>query len=94
MKLRWSRRAIRRLASIHDYIAKDSPDAAAHVAAAVVEAALRLQKFPHLGRPGRIEGTRELVIPGLPYIIPYRVLDKEIQIASVIHTSRKWPERL
>jgi toxin ParE1/3/4 len=94
VKLRWSRRAIRRLTSIHDYIAKDSPDAAARVAAVIVDSALRLQKFPHIGRPGRIEGTRELVIPGLPYIIPYRIADNEIQIATVIHTSRKWPEKL
>jgi toxin ParE1/3/4 len=94
VKLRWSRRAIRRLASIHDYIAKDSPAAAAGVAAVIVEAALRLQKFPYIGRPGRIEDTRELVVPGLPYIIPYRVVDDVIQIASVIHTSRKWPETL
>jgi toxin ParE1/3/4 len=94
VKLRWSRRAIRRLASIHDYIAKDSPAAASRVAAVIVQSALRLQKFPHVGRRGRIEGTRELVIPGLPYIIPYRVVDDVIQIASVIHTSRKWPEKL
>jgi len=94
VKLRWSKRAIRRLASIHDYIAKDSPAAASRVAAAIVESALRLQTIPYMGRPGRIEGTRELVIPGLPYIIPYRVVDNVIQIASVIHTSRKWPERL
>ena len=94
MKLRWSRRAIRRLASIHDYIAKDSPAAAVRVAAAIVEAALRLEQFPLSGRVGRIEGTRELVIPGLPYILPYRVVDDVIHIASVIHTSRKWPEKL
>jgi toxin ParE1/3/4 len=94
VKLRWSKRAIRRLASIHDYIAKDSPAAASRVAVAIVQSALRLQKFPYIGRLGRIEGTRELVIPGLPYIIPYRVVDNVIQIASVIHTSRKWPEKL
>jgi plasmid stabilization system protein ParE len=46
MKLRWGKRAIRRLSSIHDYIAKDSPEAAARVAAAIVEAALRLEEFP------------------------------------------------
>lgn len=94
MKLRWSSRAIRRLASIHDYIAKDSPAAANRVAAVIVQSALRLQKFPGMGRPGRVEGTRELVVPGLPYILPYRVVDDVIQIASVIHTSRKWPEKL
>jgi addiction module RelE/StbE family toxin len=94
VRLRWSRRAIPRLASIHDYIAKDNPAASSRVAAVIVQSALRLQRFPHVGRPGRIEGTRELVIPGLPYIIPYRVVDDVIQIASVIHTSRKWPEKL
>jgi toxin ParE1/3/4 len=66
MKVRWSRRAIRRLASIHDYIAKDSPLAAARVAAAIVETTLYLERMPLLGRVGRIEGTRKLVIPGLP----------------------------
>lgn len=94
MRLRWSRRAVRGLASIHDYIAKDSPAAAARVAAAIAEAAQRLETIPLMGRPGRIGDTRELVVPGLPYILPYRVAGEEIQIASVIHTSRKWPEKL
>jgi addiction module RelE/StbE family toxin len=94
MKVRWSRRAIRRLASIHDYIAKDNPSAAMRVAEAIIAAAERLKQIPLMGRAGRIPGTRELVVPGLPYILPYRVLGEEIQIASVIHTSRKWPEKL
>lgn len=94
MKLRWSRRAILRLVSIHDYIAKDSPDAAARVAGVIADAAVRLEQFPLSGREGRIQGTRELVIPGLPYILPYRIVGDEIQIASVIHTSRKWPEHV
>jgi toxin ParE1/3/4 len=94
VKLRWSKRAIRRLASIHAYIAQDSPDAAARVAAVIIDAVQRLEQFPMMGRAGRIEGTRELVIPGLPYIIPYRIKNDSVQIASVIHTSRKWPEKL
>ena len=94
MTLSWSKRAIRRLAAIHDYIARDSPGAAARVAQVVVASALRLERFPLIGRPGRIEGTRELVIPGLPYVIPYRVVDDSVLILSVIHTSRKWPEQL
>jgi addiction module RelE/StbE family toxin len=94
VKLRWSKRAIRRLASIHAYISQDSPAAAALVAAAIVEAALRLERFPLSGHLGRIEGTRELLVPGLPYILPYRLVDDVILIASVIHTSRQWPEKL
>lgn len=56
-----------------------------------MEAASQLEKFPFSGREGRVEGTRELVVPGLPYILPYRIEGEDIQIASVIHTSRKWP---
>jgi plasmid stabilization system protein ParE len=46
------------------------------------------------GRLGRIEGTRELVVPGLPYIILYSVAEDAILISAVIHTSRKWPKKL
>jgi len=44
-----------------------------------------------MGRPGRVVGTRELVIGQLPYIIPYRVRESEIEVLRVLHTSRRWP---
>jgi len=94
MKIRWTKRAIRSLVSIHAYISKDSADAAARVAADVLDATVRLERFAHGGRPGRTKGTRELVVSGLPYIIAYRVLDDVILISSVVHTSRKWPKKL
>jgi addiction module RelE/StbE family toxin len=94
MKIRWTRRAISALASIHTYISKDSPDAAGRVAATVLDAMTQLERFPESGRVGRIEGTRELVVPGLPYVILYRVEDEVIVILSVIHTSRKWPKKI
>ena len=94
MKLRFSEPAIQSLTAIRDYIAKDSPASAARVASAILESALRLKQFPQSGRPGRLKGTRELVVPGLPYIIPYRIVNDVILILSVIHTSRKWPKRL
>ncbi len=94
MKIRWTKRAIRSLASIHAHISRDSPAAAARVAAAVLDATVQLGQFPQSGRSARIEGTRELVVPGLPYIVPYRIVDDAILILSVIHTSRKWPEKL
>jgi toxin ParE1/3/4 len=49
---------------------------------------------PEIGRVGRIPGTRELVIPGLPYIVPYRVKSAAIQILGVLHTSQEWPQDL
>lgn len=94
MKIRWTKRAIRRLISIHAYISKDSPAAASRVAAAILDATVQLELFAQSGRPGRIKGTRELVVPGLPYIIPYRIVNDVILISSVIHTSRKWPKKL
>ena len=94
MKLAWSKRAFRRLASIQDWIAKDSPEAAIRVAEILIQSASRLERFPLIGRTGRISGTREPVISGLPYVNPYRVVDKTVQILSVIHTSRRWPEQL
>ena len=94
MKLRFSEHAIRSLTSIRDYIAKDSPEMAARVIGAILEAAFRLERFPMSGRIGRITGTRELVVPELPYIIPYRVVDDVVVLLSVIHTSRKWPKKL
>ena len=94
MKIRWTKRAIRSLTSIHEFISKDSPSAAARVAAAVLDATVQIERFPQSGRPGRRKGTRELVVPGLPYIIPYRIVNGVILILSVIHTSRKWPKKL
>jgi addiction module RelE/StbE family toxin len=94
MKYRFSEPAIQSLTSIRDFIAKDNPDAAAKVASTILKAVLRLTRFPQSGRPGRQKGTRELAVPGLPYIIPYRIVDGVILILSVVHTSRKWPRKL
>jgi toxin ParE1/3/4 len=94
MKSRFSERAIRDLTSIWDHIAKDSPETASRVVCTIVESAVRLERFPLSGRVGRVDGTRGLVVSGLPYIIPYRVVEDAVLISSVIHTSRKWPKRL
>jgi addiction module RelE/StbE family toxin len=94
MSVTWSTPALRHLASIRAFIAKDKPKAARKVALAIYSAALRLEQFPNLGRTGRIEGSRELIVAGLPYIIVYRIRENGILIAGVIHTSRKWPKRL
>lgn len=91
MKVQWSNRAVRHLISIEAYIVKDRPVAGARVVAKIVESASRLAEFPRLGRIGRFEGDHR---SGLPYIVLYRVLEEAINIASVIHTSRKWPEKL
>jgi toxin ParE1/3/4 len=44
-----------------------------------------------MGRPGRVSGTRELVIPGTPYIVPYRVRGGKLEILRILHATQRWP---
>ena len=95
MRLRWTRRAERDLDDIAAFIGQDSPAAAARVVLELIDQTEKLlTRHVALGRPGRVLGTRELVIGGLPYIIPYRVRDNDIEILRVLHTSRRWPSEL
>lgn len=92
MKIRWTAPAAAALRSITDYIARDNPPAAYQVAQRVKIAVSQLAEYPRLGRVGRGRGTYELVIRGIPYIVPYRIQQHEVQILSVYHASREWPE--
>jgi toxin ParE1/3/4 len=89
----WSSRAIAHLASLRAYIARDNPDAAVEVATTVLDAVERLAQFPNLGRAGRVGGTRELVVPGAPYVIPCRLRGDRLEIIAVFHGRQKWPMR-
>lgn len=93
MRIVWTEPAARALESIQDYIARDNHRAAWEVASRVRKSVNQLEEYPKLGRPGRVRGTLELVVPDLPYIVPYRIKGREIQILSVYHSSRKWPEQ-
>lgn len=92
MRIRWLSRAAEDLAHLHAYIAQDNPEAAATEAANVVEAVKRLEDYPASGRPGRVQGTRELVISR--YIVAYRAKEGVVQILRILHAARKWPESL
>ena len=92
MSVVWSPRAIRHLAQLRAHIARDRPTAAHHVAAVLLDAVERLAELPNLGRPGRVPGTRELVVPGTPYVIPYRMRGDRLEIIAVFHGRQKWPE--
>ena len=88
----WFHRAVSSLEQIGDYIAQDNPRAAYQVIQTIRKAGESLADHPELGRPGRVEDTRELVVPGLPYILPYTIMNDRIVILHVLHTARKWPE--
>jgi toxin ParE1/3/4 len=95
LRLRWTRLADADLESIEQYIGQDSPAAAVRVVLELIEQAeTLLPRHPAIGRAGRVLGTRELVIGHLPYIVAYRVRDKDVEILRVLHTSRTWPEQL
>ena len=94
MSVVWSPRAIRHLSALRAYIARDNPEAAAGVALTLLAAVERLAELPTLGRPGRLAGTRELVVSGTPYVISYRVGPERLEIIAVFHGRQQWPTRL
>lgn len=92
MQVKWLRRALQNLEQEVAHLARDNPQAAAALVAQADESTRLLARHPDMGRPGRVPGTRELVLPHFPYIIPYRVKEQRVEIFRVFHTSRKWPQ--
>jgi toxin ParE1/3/4 len=90
MKVIWGRRAMDHLAAVADYIAADNPGAAARVSSEIRRRVKILATMPHIGRPGRIENTRELIIGS--YIVAYRVRDETVEVVAVLHGARQWPD--
>lgn len=93
MQVKWLRQALRNLDEEAAYIAQDSPQSAAALVRHLMTSAEMLAVHPHMGRPGRVPGTRELVVTRYPYILPYRVREQNVEILRVFHTARKWPQR-
>jgi toxin ParE1/3/4 len=91
MRSRWTTPATQDLYKIIRHIQRDNPSAAAKVAETLYEGCSKLIDFPRQGRRGRIEGTRELVFPGLPYIAVYRIQDQNLEIVRIYHGAQDWP---
>ena len=85
--------ALSDLDELMGYIAKDNPEAATKVAEKIWETTRILSNHPAMGKPGRVPGTREMVVTGTSYIVPYRVVANEVQILRILHGARKWPEK-
>lgn len=90
----WSRAALDDLKGAASYIARENPEAARKVAAAIREAGKKLG-IHGTGRKGRVDGTFEKSVAGLPYIVAYAIATaaggERIVILHVIHTARDWP---
>jgi toxin ParE1/3/4 len=94
VRLIFAEPAARDLAAIVDYIARDNPTAAQNVFLGIRRHLDRLTLLPLLGRPGRVEGTRELTVPRLPYLVVYQVSSNAITVVAVLHTARDVAQEL
>src|SRR5205823_10506792 len=79
----WLRAGARSLRPAHARIALDNPGAARRVVGRVESSVSRLAPFPLSGRAGHVAGTRELAVPGPPYLVVYRVGDESVHILRV-----------
>lgn len=92
MKVRWLEAAAQDLDRLYSCIARDKPSAAEDEVSRVLVAVGHLGENAAMGRPGRVAGTRELVVP--PYIVAYRVKGGFVQVLRVLHAARLWPADL
>jgi addiction module RelE/StbE family toxin len=92
LKLKWTKRALLQLIHAQDFIAQENPVAAQAVAQRIADAARLLPNQTRIGRPGRVEGTREWVVKQTPYLLVYAIENDAVQIVSVIHSKQRWPD--
>lgn len=90
MLVRWTTDAANVLGRICDYIAESRPGSAQRIAKVIVDGISGLSAFPNRGRPGRVDGTRELVFAPLPFIAVYEVHDT-VQVLRILHGAQQWP---
>lgn len=92
MNIHWLDDAVSDLQSLRHYITQDNAIAANRLVKKILNSIEMLSKHPDLGRYGRVLNTRELVISGTPYIVPYQVSSNKIEILRVLHCAMQWPE--
>lgn len=91
MNLRYTRKALGHLLEIHAYSEQEWPGISRQVGKAIEHAISRLLQYPELGRPGRVEGTRELIVPRFSFVVAYRVSESHINVLAILHATRRWP---
>lgn len=93
MILEWLPAARRDFDDLVDYIAADHPIAAIEQGDEIEAQVSMLSDHPRMGRPGRVKGTRELIVVRTPFIAAYRIKGKYVQILRVLHGAQQWTER-
>lgn len=90
-RISWTRRALRDLEGIHEYIAREDPNIARSIIAAIKQITNHLAYHPFMGKSGRREGTRELVVVKTPFIVIYRLQSDSVEIIRILHGAQKYP---
>ncbi|RFO97971.1 type II toxin-antitoxin system mRNA interferase toxin, RelE/StbE family [Rhodoferax lacus] len=93
MILLWLQRAIDDRDAQLDYIADDNPTAAISQGDRIAQQVEMLLQHPKIGRPGRVKGTRELVISHTPFLVIYRIKGNRIEILRLLHGAQQWPPK-
>jgi toxin ParE1/3/4 len=94
VKIRWTAVAAEDLKSAHEYLSERSPESADALIERILSSIDLLERYPKLGREGRINGTRELVVTGTRFVVFYRLHSDQVEILGVLHAARKWPDHL
>ncbi len=93
MRLKWTHAASLDLDRVEEYISRDKPRAAIETVLEIIRHVGMLAEYPGMGRPGRVDGTRELTIAGLPYLVAYFHRGDTVTVLRVLHGAMKWPKR-
>ena len=92
MKISFTPTAIADLAAIDAYLSPRNPLAAAAAIARIDTSISFLRDHPGMGRIGRVEGTRELVVPDTNYIVIYTAAGADqIHVLTIVHGREKFP---
>jgi toxin ParE1/3/4 len=92
MQVKWLSKALQNLDDEANYIAHENPVAAVKMVLQIMATVELLKDQPGMGSPGRIPGTRELIITGTRYLVPYRVKESQVEVLRIFHKSRKPPD--
>lgn len=91
MLVRWLSPAEQDLSNLVDWYEENAPDYLTQVTQQILKASLSLQNMPLRGRAGLVDGTRELLVPRLPYMLVYAVTESEVAILRLLHQHQNWP---
>ena len=88
MRIRWTPAAAADLQQISDYLREHHPHYRQATLRKLYDTIHKLREAPHLGKPGRVEGTREILFPPMPYVAVYRVREQGIEVLRIWHTAQ------